>query len=369
MDRRIFLKITAALGVTAGLGWALETPKTFFQPPRPTREQIRRARRLHKEAIVIIAHDHRFLPHDFEDTRAGGVTAKVVKITTDGIDWDPKTRRRVFISQLDGWRRRHLNYMMALEDQIDNKASNLIKVLSVDDIFHAKREGKVGVIFGSEGLRYLEGNIKAVEEFYNLGMREMQLYWPAGNQAFADGHLTEFGKEVIAECNRLGILLDISHLAQCSRVAVEEVIATTKVPLIISHEAPRHQAAGMIGGPATDDLIQAIVGSGGGHGVFAMHFVTPDYITNKRNPQAIATIDDLIVDIEYVVNLVGIDHVALGGDWFTEVTTNGRQWRWVIPNIFQMPDITLAMVQRGFSDIEIKKVLGLNMIRLFERVW
>jgi membrane dipeptidase len=369
MNRRIFLQIAAALGVTAGLGWALGIPKAFFQPARPTKKQISRARRLHQEAIVIIAHDHRFLLQDFEDTRAGGVTAKVVKITTDGIDWDPKTRERVFISQLDGWRRRHVHYMQQIESLIASKANNLIQVLGVDDIFRAKREGKTGVVFGSEGLRYLEGDINAVEEFYKLGVREMQLYWPAGNQAFADGHLTEFGRQVIAECNRLGILVDISHTAQASRYAVEEVIAATKAPLIISHEAPRHQATGMIGDPATDDLIQAIVGSGGGHGVFAMHFVTPGYITNKQDPQAPATMDDLVADIAYVVNLVGIDHVALGGDWFNEVTPKGPSWHWVVPNISQLPDLTLALVRHGFSDEEIRKILGLNMLRLFEKVW
>jgi membrane dipeptidase len=253
---------------------------------------------------------------------------------------------------------------------IDEKDSSLIKVLNVDDVFRAKREGKVGVIYGSEGLRYLEGNIEAVEEFYNSGMREMQLFWPAGNQAFSDGHLTAFEKQVISECNRLGILIDISHVAQASRYAVEEVIAATKDPLIISHEAPRHKRTGMKGNPATNDLIRAIVKSGGGFGVFEMHFQAPDYIKNKGNPQAIATIDDLIEDIEYVVRLVGIDHLALGGDWINEYKEGRRkQWHWVIPNISQMPDLTLAMVQRSFSDEEIKKILGLNIIRLFERVW
>jgi membrane dipeptidase len=261
-------------------GLALDTRTNSFQKPKPTNEQISRARQLHEESIVVIAHDHRFLRPDFEDTKRGGITAKILKITIDGIDWDPITRKRVYISELKGWRQRHLNYMKETQALIDEKDSSLIKVLNVDDVFRAKREGKVGVIYGSEGLRYLEGNIEAGEEFYNSGMREMQLFWPAGNQAFSDGHLTAFGKQVISECNRLGILIDISHVAQASRYAVEEVIAATKDPLILSHEAPRHKRTGMKGDPATNDLIRTIVESGGGFGVFAMHFQAPDYIKN-----------------------------------------------------------------------------------------
>ena len=103
-------------------------------------------------------------------------------------------------------------------------------------------------------------------------------------------------------------------------------------------------------------MILAVTQSGGAHGVFAIHF----YAGYIHPP----TVDRVVDAIDYVVRLASIDHVALGGDYFPE---DGAEW--AIPDVTHLYDLTLALVRRGYVDEEIRKILGLNLIRLYERVW
>jgi len=303
-----------------------------------------RAERLHNSSIIILAHDHTFTAGDFDAAREAGLTAKVLKLTTDGIDWE--NGQRYEVTSYEGWRERHLGYLEGVQALADNPEANVTIIRTVEDLYQAKVEGKIGAIIGSEGVRYLEGELEALEEFHALGTREIQLWWPAGNQAIVNGQLTAFGRALIAECNRLGIVIDVSHMGGLAL----DVIALSEDPVIVSHDTPS-----TIGGEASDALIQAVAASGGGHGVFAIHFIN-GYVT----PPTVARV---AYAIDYVRDLVGIEHVALGGDYFPE---DGVIW--AIP-VSELKELTLELVRRGYSDTEIRQVLGLNLIRLYERVW
>ena len=352
-----------------------------------SKEQEVRANKLHNESIIIIAHDHCYRRSDFDGMRKGGVTAKVVKLTADNIVWMEKGKShipaqdewpevlsamprgnfqtRYYFNNSGGWRALYEDALNGVFQIAEDEDSDVMIIRSVSDIYNAKKNGKVGVIIGNEGSRFLEGDITMVEEFYSRGMREIQLFWPGGNQLFTGSHMSKFGKEVIKECNRLGILVDLSHINQVSDQVFWEAIETSKDPLIISHDAPK--ALG--GEELNDEQIRGIAQSGDGRGVLALHFMTtyagrtPSYIKNQSQQNAPATVEDLVIAIDYVVQLVGIDHVALGADWLSE---QGHIWTVDINRMFEL---TRALVKKGYPDKDIKKILGGSMIRLFEKVW
>jgi len=313
---------------------------------------LERAQRVHQEATIVFAHTHEFELAAINDMRSGGVTAQVMKLTTDGIDW--ANRRRFNVSELTGWTQRYLGYMNDVLDIVAEPASNAMVIRNVSDFQTAKDLGAAGVIFGSEGARHLEGNIDNVQMFYDLGVREMQLFWPAGNQLFSGDQLTDFGRQVIDEANRLGILIDIGHTTQLGGQAFLDIIVRSTAPVISSHDVPNS-----IGnGDMNDQQVIAVANSGGGRGVYALHGVDVFF------PDGAASDVESVVDvIDYLDNLIGIDHIALGPDWFPE---DGWDWTFFLPDTF---DLTLALVNRGYSDEDVKKVLGVNMIRLFDDVW
>lgn len=336
------------------------------------------ARELHERATIVVAHDHCSEPEDFDAMRRGGVTAKTLKPSADGVVWIREgeqtgsedewpahanpvpTRvfcRRRFVRDLRGWTRWYDDALTALEKVADECGVTVIRKAA--DIRAAKKLGRQGVIIGSEGARHLEGRIENLGRFYNRGARELQLFWPMGNQLFDAQGLTAFGERTITECNRLGILIDVSHVGQVSAQAVLDVIRLSNAPVIVSHDAPK--ALG--GGEMSDDLMRAVAGSGGGRGVFAIHFVTPEYIVNRENPKVPATVADLAAAIDYAVKTLGVEHVAIGGDFLHEPGLK------LVLDIDRMAEVTSALVSRGYRDADIAAILGLNLIRLYEEVW
>lgn len=308
---------------------------------------------IHAQSIVVLAHDHQFQPSDFADMHAGGMTAKVLKVTTDSKDWDPAARVRYDVPGLGGWTQRWLNYRAAVQAIADDPSANVTIIRTVTDIENAKNEGKVGVIFASEGAMPLEGDISRVQQLYDLGWRETQLNWSmTANHLVNGGQLTAFGRQVIEEMNRLGILMDVSHH---SGALFDQEIQLTRGPVIRSHDTPSSLG---IGGESTDAMIVAVANSGGGHGVFALHFYE-DYLGGPAS----TNINTLVNAIDYVVNLVGVDHVALGGDYFPENRT------WALPSVAHIKEITAELARRGYSCEAIRKILGLNLMRLYEQAW
>ncbi|MBE2240862.1 MAG: dipeptidase [Caldilineaceae bacterium] len=259
---------------------------------------------------------------------------------------------------------RHGAVTHALErfDQLHLLAEHLpdqfVLARRADDILRAKAEGKIAGIAGLEGAEALDASIGVLRQFHRLGLRNLGLAWNNRNAACdgvaesrTNGGLTEFGVKVVAECNRLGIILDVSHLAPAG---VTDVLTVSEQPIIASHsnaralcDHPRNLTAAQL---------EAIAGKGG---VIGVTFV--DAFLNRADPQA-ASLDDVVANIEYMLGVVGPDHVALGSDF------DG----WTLPKELKdatcYPLITQKLVERGHHPSVIRKILGENLLRVMRAV-
>jgi len=337
---------------------ASDQPASTFRV-QLTPEQDNRAKRVYQRSIVITAHDHCFHPADFKDSDRVGITARTIKVTVDG-HYRLGAKRYSIESEVAGWEERRKKALALLDHEIESSGGRLMHIRRVDDIVQAKRGGKLGIVLSFEGGRPLAGKIENLKMFYELGLRELQLYWAVPSALKnSDGTLSAFGAAVIRETNRLGIVTDFSHMPDA---AFRQAVEITKHPVLISHCA----VAKVSGVPARgtdqldDDTIRAVARTGG---VICLHFYE-GYIRPSRGPHA--TVEDLVDHMEYIKRIAGIDHIGLGLDFFPE-----KGWRW-IEGAERMPllsNVAREMVRRGFTDQEIEKVLGRNLMRLYERVW
>ena len=258
-------------------------------------------------------------------------------------------------------------------------------VRRVADVERAKREGKAGVILGNEGTLPLAGSVKTLDSLYQRGLREMALFWPAGEHTRhileANGSLTRFASDVIARANELGIVIDTSHLAGIP--AFLQAIRESRKPVIHTHGAPKFPRAWTFSeGDLDDKHVRAIADSGG---VIGLHFC--NYIKNLNGWNRSATLDDLVDHAQYLVKVRGLDCVGIGADHFPYnprplgkpfqkiggTTIEDRDWGKTfvegIENISGMPLFTQALVHRGLSSEAIRKILGGNAMRVFRQVW
>jgi len=274
---------------------------------------------------------------------------------------------------------------------IGDDSKNLLHVTSVDDIHRAKKEGKLGIIFHFQGTLPFEDDIKTVELYHRLGVRMVQLCYNAedlvgcgcGCAVEKDSGLTEFGGQAISEMNRLGIVVDCAHTGYKTSM---DAVEASKSPVIISHGNPRaiHNNRRNI----EDDLITAVARNGGVVGFNGF----PGFVADKPRP----TLDDLLDHVDYMVKLVGAEHVCVGIDYFEyqsgaiddETATaiynmllESGAWTkqdypappWYYPEGIEMPEklgnLTVGLHKRGYSKEEIQGILGLNLIRVFEQIW
>ena len=331
---------------------------------RLSEEQERRALSLHEQSIVILMHDHFPVAFDIPKMRTGGVTAKVYNLSCDV---EISSDFRATAHEYEGWAKRALLQMEQAITEIETDDKVLL-ALTAGDIEKAFREGKSAILFGSEGGKLLEGELSLLRIFYRLGLRELQLTWAVENQLANSQGLTDFGKDIVKEMNRLGIIIDLTHIP---KRAFDEVLALTKHPVIISH-----CAAGAVSVDLSDEQIKAIAQNGG---VLGLHFYSTYMAKRLANGTVAKDIgpSDLFAHIDYMANLVGIDHVGLGADFFP---THG-EWaefqkaqgthniKWILEDKSAMPDVTRELVFRGYSDSDIQKVLSLNFLRICRTVF
>ena len=341
--------------------------------------QEERALRVYRESMVILAHVHCVEPWDFEEMRQGGITAVILKVDTDGVNVLNGTR--AYNRADEDWMPRAVKSVRRIQDMAAQPESKIIIVRTVEDLDRAKQEGKVGVIFSFEGALPAvgkAGKLENVKYFYDLGVRELQLWWPAPfpNKLMSPPgrRFSKLGEEVIEEMNRLGMVIDLSHI---SGQAFAQAIELTKDPVIISHGSvealfgpPKERAYvdqekdNLYSGTdqLNDATIKAMAENGG---AICLHFVTPAYIKARHGTER-ATVTDLVDHAAYIRDLVGIDYVSLGADYFPE-----KGWHWIegAGRMSLLPNVAREMVRRGFTDEEISKVLGGNLIRVFEKTW
>jgi membrane dipeptidase len=340
--------------------------------------QTDRASRLHRDSVVINAHDHMWRRSDYDDMRRGGVTAKIYKPMADGMYFDDRNRR-VFPGAGFDWTGKYLERMSTVEAS----GGTIIRTLS--DLDAVKLEGKAGVILGNEGTLPLGGSVRALEMLYSRGLRETALYWPAGKHTShvinEKGLLTPFGLGVIENANRLGIVLDSAHLTGLP--AFHEALKESKAPLLHSHGGAKNPRGWTFSeGDLEDAHIRAIAESGG---VIGLHFCT--YIKNAKGWNWTPTIEDLMDHVDYIVRVGGIECLGIGADHFPynskplaspvqhegENLVEDRDWGQTfvagLENISAMPEFTRGLVGRSYTDDQIRKILGQNVIRVLKQAW
>ncbi|MBX7237134.1 MAG: dipeptidase [Caldilineales bacterium] len=216
--------------------------------------------------------------------------------------------------------------------------------------------GPIGAILGLEGSEALEGTISLLRTFHRLGLRLLGLAWNPRNAA-CDGvlaggayGLTDFGREVVTTANRLGIVIDVSHL---NAAGVEEVLEISQHPVIASHS----NARALFDHPRnlTDAQIQAIAGQGG---VVGATFVAEFMTANLHE----ATFDHFLAHLEHILDLAGPEHVGLGSDYDGATICRGLE------SGERYPLVTEALLARGYPETTIRAILGENLRRVFRQV-
>ena len=228
----------------------------------------------------------------------------------------------------------------------------------VSDVREAERKGKVAAMLSIEGGEAVEADLGVLRMLHRLGVRAMTLTWNGRNQiadgaaeARTKGGLTNFGVELVGEMNRIGMVVDVSHI---SDAGFFDVIETTTKPIIASHSNCRalcnHRRN------LTDEMIKALADKGG---VMGMNFA-PDFIDGRKEN---ATLERLLDHVGHVVKIAGVDHVGLGSDFDgIETTPKGLE------DVARMPYLTEGLIKKGYKEDYILKILGENFLRVFSEV-
>lgn len=244
--------------------------------------------------------------------------------------------------------------------------------LSVNDILKAKESGKLAIAFDLEGSEPLLRNLNLISFYYDLGVRQMLLAYNKDNRASGgclEGEigLTDFGKDVVREMNRVGMVVDVSHMGQLATMQVFEI---SKKPVVFSHSNPsalrRHVRN------ISNEQIKACAETGGVVGINGIG----DFLGDTQS-------EKVIEQIEYVMNLVGPEHVGIGLDYVVDkqelidyVTGNPDIYpadkmkdflSFVEPE--QYPEFTELLYKRGYSEQVISGILGGNFLRVAKAVW
>lgn len=273
-----------------------------------------------------------------------------------------------------------LKKMYAYFNLIEAKPDKMLHVEKVDDIYRAKEQKKVGVFFGIQSGTPVEKDISRWTILWKLGLRMSQLTYME-RSVFGDGchepenrGLTAYGRQAVQEMNRLGIVLDLSHAGE--RTSLEAIEYSQKPP-VFSHSNPN--AVGPSRRNITDEQIKAVASKGGVVGI------TPHSELCHKEPGVRPTMQDYLDHIDYVANLVGVDHVGIGTDVYesyTKISWESSTKRmypspWVyetmlsdgFSRITDLPDVTYGLHRRGYSNEDIQKILGGNWLRVFNEVW
>lgn len=367
--------------------WAWSAAWTLASPAETLEEK---ARRIHAEAYVIDTHSdttpkfedprwdfsqrHRDGHMDIPRLREGGFDGQFFSIYMPRTPGDGRAIKRAL-------RRIDSVYKMA-----ERYPEDFVVATTAEEIRKASAQGKMAALMGIEGGHIIEGELSALRMYYRLGARYMTLTH-SFNTRWADSAgtgepirpdhngLTEFGRRVVSEMNRLGMMVDISHVSDAT---FWDALEVSKAPLLASHSSVR----ALVDHPRnmSDKMIKAMAAKGGVIQInFYPGYVDPELAAWSRNAErrivserrwarreaimAKSPASRVVDHIEHVIELAGADHVGMGSDW------DG------VPNMPRGLDecsdviyITEELLRRGHGEEAIKKVLGGNMLRLMEDV-
>jgi membrane dipeptidase len=244
--------------------------------------------------------------------------------------------------------------------QFGRNSGYIAQARTVSEIQTVNAAGKIAAVFCVEGGTAIEEDLGKLKTLYNLGARYFTITWnnstswgtSAADPLTETKGLSDFGTRVIKTMDSLGMIIDVSHTGIKT---IEDILATTKNPIIASHSgarALRNHTRNL-----TDTQIKAIAQGGG---VIGVVFYTT-FISSA--PRTSVTIDTVVQHIDYIKNLVGIDHVAIGSDYDGGITTPVG-----LEDVSKLGNLTLALLRKGYSPADVRKVLGGNYLRVFQAV-
>ena len=293
--------------------------------------------------------------------------------------------------------RRTLDLRDAMQSVLDTHKDQMELATTAADIRRIVKAGKISVFLTVEGGHTIDDDLRVLRMFYQLGVRSMTLTHSRNNN-WADSAtdkpvhngLTDFGREVVREMNRLGMLVDVSHVADKT---FYDTLSVTSKPVIVSHSSMR--AISPVPRNVTDEMLWALAKNGGVIGIsFGEGFVNPkdaealesaiktetagpaltgraldDYAAEDvRNlfgtrVKVAATVADVVDHIDHAVRIAGIDHVGIGSD-FDGVSgpPNG------LDDVSKMPALIEVLLERGYAERDVKKILGENYLRVIREV-
>ncbi len=252
-----------------------------------------------------------------------------------------------------------LEFVHIMNTEFAANASAIQQAQAPDEATEINRQGKIAGVIGVEGGHSIENSIDKLKTLYQLGMRYLTITWnnstdwavSAKDQRSRTVGLSEFGKQVIRTMDSLGVIIDVSHVGIKT---IEDILAVSKNPIIASHSGARALRDHYRN--LYDDQIVAIANTGGVIGVVFY----PPFLGRPSSQVSLQTVID---HIDYIVRLVGIDHVALGSDFDgIESTPIGLE------DTTKFPDLTLALLKKGYTREDVEKILGGNFMRVFKQV-
>ncbi|MBV8553122.1 MAG: dipeptidase [Acidobacteriaceae bacterium] len=256
-------------------------------------------------------------------------------------------------------------------DIIERYPDTFQLALTADDIVKAHRKHKIAALMGIEGGHAIEDSPRLLRDYYALGVRYMTLtHTNTNNWADSSGDmndpkvqhhngLTAQGKEIIEEMNRLGMMVDISHVADKT---FWDALATSQAPLIASHSAAR--AVTDVPRNMTDDMIRALAKRGGVIQVnFYCNFISQQAANAPKDAHPHATLADAVAHIDHIRQVAGIDAIGIGSDFDgIECAPEG------LNDVSKFPELTRALLEKGYTPADIKKIYGGNTLRLMRQV-
>jgi len=344
-----------------------------------TKEQVDRARALHEASLVVDTHNDTILhliksppfitsgegpypPRRTLGERSEHGQIDIPRIREGGVDC---LLFAMYVSPLYTARLRRLVQMLdAFALEVERYPDQIAVATSHREITKTVKDGKIAAVITVEGGEPLEGSIEALRTIHRLGVRSLTLtHFPRnmlgdGSAADSGSHLTEFGGEVVQEMNRLGMLVDISHL---NETGFWDVIELSKDPVVATHSnckalCSHHRNL-------TDDQIKALAEKGGVMNLsFCAGFIKDGI--GFGDPEALkkVTVQDWLDHLDHAVELVGTSHVGIGSDLDGGCGFPG------LDDVTKFPRLTEGMVSRGYSDEDIMKILGANDLRVFKKV-
>jgi membrane dipeptidase len=365
-------------------------------------DDMAKARRISAEALGIDSHidtiQHvlvdgvdlaKRLPNgmvDFPRLREGGMKAPFFAL------WVP-----VYYKGAEAVRRT-LDLRDAMQSVLDAHPDQIELATGAGDIERIVKSKKLAAILAIEGGHQIDDDLAVLRMYYRMGIRAMTLTHFKNNN-WADSStdkpehngLTPFGKDVVREMNRLGMLVDVSHV---SDKTFYDALAVSTKPVIVSHSSSR--AISDIPRNVTDDMLRALAKNGGVIGInFGEGFIShkdvaalqaaitsnsgappnlsgkllDDYANNEFRKDlrdmktGLATISDVVDHVDHMVKVAGIDHIGIGSD-FDGITSPPEG----LADISKMPSLVAALLKRGYSEQDIKKILGGNYLRVIREV-